>query len=559
LTALSVNPADAKTSTSIPIADAKSIPEYEATKIQEPSQDNNKPSKPKTKGWIGSLYVESIMINGKPKFLCNSQGKIIVKNQLEFEDEAIRPLDAEECGYYPYSFVGKEDEIVAYCNKEITTENILDEIKEQIDHFVVAPIEATTTVQGDLLVTYCQEWMSTVHFPFFVGETESGKSTGLHLARWLGYRCLYGEDIPSADIYNFLGMDEEGAGMIAEDEAQDIWRNHEKINMYKNSYSKGSKKSRIVGVDSLKKRQVHYNTYCPKWFAGEQVPGNKGFLERLAIIYMVEGEPMGNIKRPTDEEVDQLHRLRNKLLVWKLQNIGKPTCTIDSELKGRDQELWEDFQSLAIDTKYEDTFRDTVRYYTQQRQNKIKNSIEAKLFSLVCNKITPDLELKFRDFWEYLTNSSNSEISGKLNDNRASTFYADDYAQKITHQSLAKLFEYKFQAAKVILKTRDSQQIQHQTTVYRFKKNIMQKLIKKYGTELPIDHPLYVRELGEHGEHGDDQVDLVDQVGKKAKNYRCQDCNTEFLEFLDTLESIQAAHAKGTHKIEEILKNEVEN
>ena len=97
-----------------PVAHAESFAEFHDTEISESKSNRDKPSKPKTKGWIGSLYVESVMINGKPKFLCNGQDSITIKDQLEFEDETIRPLDAEECGYYPYSFVGKEDDLVAY-------------------------------------------------------------------------------------------------------------------------------------------------------------------------------------------------------------------------------------------------------------------------------------------------------------------------------------------------------------------------------------------------------------------------------------------------------------
>jgi len=558
LTALSVNPKDAKISAPISSADPESFSEYEETKIQEPSsRDNKKPSKPKTKGWIGSLYVESIVVNDKPKFLCTNQDIISIKDDIEFEDEIIRPLDAEECGYYPYSFVGKEEELIADCMRNITAEEILDDLKNQIDYFIVAKPDAKTIIQGDLLLTYCQEWVSTVNFPFFVGETESGKSTGLHLGKWLGYRCLYGEDIPSADIYNFLGLDEEGSGMIAEDEAQDIWLNREKMNMYKNSYSKGSKKSRIVGVDSLKRKQVHYKTFCPKWFAGERIPGNKGFMERLAIIYMVEGQPKGNIKRPTKDEVHQVNQLRNKLLIWKLQNIGKEFPIVNSGLKGRDQELWEDFLSLGSGTKYEEDFQNTVLHYTEQRHNKIKNSIEAKLFKFVCDNLNKNMELIFTEYWDCLT-SENTGIPGKLSDRGPNTFFADDHPEKITPQFLAKLFEYKFQGMKETIKKKDNHNHQRQTTIYRFKKDVMEMLVKKYGTDLPLDHILYLGELGQHG-GTIDQVDEVDQFEQKEKNYRCQDCNTEFRGFSRPIEYVQTIHVNGTHKIVEIAEKEMEN
>ena len=472
-------------------------------------------TKSKTKGCIGDLYVESVIISGHPKFLCKKpNGEFFILDSIEFEEETIQPSSVDEVGYIPYSF-SSDREVHTLYNTTITKDEILEQIKNEVDHFIVVIDESKSLLQGDYLLSYCQEWISTVHYTFSVGETESGKSSILHLARWLCYRCLYGEDIPMADIYNFLGQDEEGAGTIAEDEAQDIWLNREKMNMYKNSYSKGSKKSRIVGVDSLKKRQVHYRTFCPKWFAGERIPANKGFNERLAIIYMVEGEPKGNIKRPTKDEIRQLHHLRNKMLIWKLQNIGKDFEAFPSSLKGRDQELWEDYLSLGYSSKYQQDFERVVEHYTKQRHDKIKNSIEAVLFKLICDKIDGNFELVFAHYWEYLVNN-NSEIPGNKNETSSTTFYPQGFYEKITHQYLAKLFEDKFQGKKDPRKKRDAEKKQHQITMYRFDREVLQKLVKKYGTELSIDHPLYVGELCEHGPQTDNQGDQVDGVKEKG-------------------------------------------
>lgn len=347
-------------------------------------------------------------------------------------------------------------------------------------------------------MTYCQEWISTLHFPFFVGETESGKSTALYIAKWLCYRCHLGVDIPSADIYNFLGMDEEGLGTIAEDEAQELWRNSEKLRMYKSSYSKGSKKARIVGVDTLGKHQVFYNTFCPKWFAGEKMPTDKGFLERIAIVHMVEGQPQSNIKKPSEDEVHQLHQLRNKLLVWKVQNVGIGLEKMNSDLKQRDQELWEDFLVVVNGTKYFDKCNEVVKYYTDQRHQAIRNSLEARLFGMVVSKLDKNLELKFEEYWNYIT-SNNPELLGKLDERNGKTFHPEEFGNTITPQLLAGILCDKFQATKNQTRTRNEKGIQHQVTTYVFKKETILKLATKYGIELPIDNTAYVDSLGSQG------------------------------------------------------------
>ena len=469
----------------------------------------------KVKGHVNDeFYVESILVDGKPKFLARrlDSSDILIKDTIEAEAGQFRPVEPNECGYFPYSFSSAE--ILDLTNESISKQALLEEIKSQIDRYVVAKDLDKHLILGNILVTYSQEWVNTLHFPFFVGETESGKSSVLHLGKWLNYRCLYGEDIPNADIYNFLGSEEEGTGTIAEDEAQELQRDREKIRTYKNSYSKGSFKARILLLQH-KKQQVFYKTFCPKWFAGEKVPQDKGFLERLAIVYMIEGEPKSNIKRVDEHEVEQLNQLRNKLLVWKLQNLGKESVRVESGLKGRDQELWEDFLSVVHGTKFYDKCKNVVTYYTKQRHQAIHNSLEAKLLKLLIDKMDSDFDLNFIEFWEYITND-NPELPGNLDTKSRRTFYPDDYTNILTHNSLAKILEYKFQGVKHSKRTRDESGIQHQTTLYVFSKTVLEKLVSKYGIELKMDSPFYGgsrRSRSEQnalcGNHVDDVDDLT--------------------------------------------------
>jgi len=466
----------------------------DSTTVQSPKL--KKYSVAKVKGFISLCYVESVIVDGQPKFLARrlDNEEITTNDYLEEQDKNFRPLKINECGYTPYKFSSLE--ISEQTKEQISTESLIEELKAMIDRYIVCSEIDKYLIIGDILLTYSQERISTLHYPFFVGETESGKSSVLHLGKLLNYRCLYGEDIPNADVYNFLGSDEEGCGTIAEDEAQEIAKNREKIRMYKNSYSKGSLKARILITESSK-QQIFYKTFCPKWFAGEKVPYDKGFQERLAVVYMTEGQPQNNIKRLVADEGLQLNQLRNKLLVWKLQNIKKPLEKSNIDLKGRDEELWSDFVSIAQETKYFEKFAEVARFYTEQRHQTIYNSLEAKLFKILVSKLDGNLSLNFTEYWNFAT-QGNSDLPGRLDPNSRRTFQPDEYPNYITYNSLSKTLEQKFHGVKHQVKKREDS-VQHQITSYSFTMGDLEKLVKKYGIEVPVDSPIHSRELGEQG------------------------------------------------------------
>ena len=465
---------------------------YEEIKKTKSDKKEEKFEIAKIKGKIGPNYVESIVVDDKPFFLCNVNDELKLTEKLEDNGIVYRPLGVDECGYFPYKY----DKTVLNLLKDnpLSKEEILDEIKVFIDDFIDISERDKHLIMGDLLLSYCQEWIDTLHFPFFVGETESGKSSALHLFRWLGYRCLYGEDIPNADIYNFLGTDEEATGTICEDEAQEIAVNREKIRMYKNSYSRGALKPRIVSVDSQHKRQVFYKTFCQKLFAGERVPEDKGFKERLAIVHMTEGFPKYNIKRLNDVQKERLVHLRNRLLVWKVLNFNKGLEQFESNLKKRDQELWEDFLSITYGTKYFQACEKVVEYYTRQRHQSIWNSLEARLFKLVVDKIDDELSIPLESFWYYLTEDQ-KDLPGSID---KETFYPHEFTKKITRNFLSKLFDEKFQGKKKI-KYETIGKRKHQRTEYTFDSKILLRLSQKYNIALSIDSIILSGQRGGSG------------------------------------------------------------
>lgn len=532
------------------------------------NQNETKKTRKKVKGKINGYFVESIIVDEIPFFLCRDliSKKISLRKEFVNDEKLILPIESSECGYIPFEFT--KSEIEKAIENQINKDKLLDEIKKAIDKFVIVRELDKYLLLADILMTYEQERINTLHFPFFVGETESGKSSALHLVRILGYRCLYGEDLPNADIYNFLGTDEEGAGTIAEDEAQEIEKNREKIRTYKNSYSKGSLKARII-TTNYSKKQVFYKTFCPKFFAGEKLPEDKGFRERLAVVNMLEGNPRSNIKRLSGSEKKDLLDLRKGLLLYKIQNIKNDLPHFDSGLRQRDQELWEDFLRVVYGTKYFEKCKETVAYYTTQRHEVIWNSLEAKIFKIVKKTLDSNLQIRIEDFW-YNVIQVQDELPGTL---EKETFYPHDFVTKVTRNYLSRLFEDKYQARRKQTYQTDEKNKKHLHTVYQFKADVIEVLSKKYNVKEEKQNSILVSSggSGRSGQLVESKADHVDDVdhlklinakkNSEKSYYTCWTCNEKGTEVWHIDKKTpngltSKSHEKAGHNVQYLTKEE---
>lgn len=437
----------------------------------------------------GEIFVESVVINGKPAFVTKKIGtdEYETVDRIETKKEIIEPCQPELCPYDPYSFTS--DEINALLQKPIPIEELFDEAYYLVNRFIYAKEEYKTLIAIDLILSYSQEHLSTVHFPFAVGETESGKSSIMHLVMHAGYRPLYGEGINKANIYNYLGLDEEATGIVIEDEAHQISNDNSKINLYKNSYARGSKYPVIIAWDGNNKRQLFYKTFCQKWLAGESIPDDKGFRERLAIIYMMSGMTEGNIKKLTIEEFKQLQEFRKKILIWKIQNVDKKWKELETDLKQRDKELWEDFLAITHGTKYHEDAKKTVSYFVSQRSESIMNSLEAYLFEILMDDFPANFEINFEDFWKKLARKENTDY------NRSSIDMTEH--GNISKNDISKMFFQKFQAIRTSKSEKGNDGKFHKVTCYKFDQKMCLNLCNKYKITLPLFHP--ISESGQSG------------------------------------------------------------
>ncbi len=432
------------------------------------------------KGWFEDRFVESIYIDGVPYFLANVNGEIEFSERFEIDGTIIEPITKENSPYKPYEFSKFKLDLLK--NNPLTKESLLERIRSKIDRYIDTTENNKTVIQVDAFLTYCQDQVDTVHYLFVVGDTESGKSTIGHLMKELCYRVQYQTDLNYAGIYNFYGTKEEACGTIIEDEAQSLGENKDKIRLYKNSYTRGSKIAIVVGKDTANsKHQEYYATFGFKVFIGEQIPLDKGFRERLVILRMNTGFPEANIKRLAPEEKEELESLRNDLLFYKVYNIREQLPQIETGLTNRDEELFADIIRVTSDTKYEEQARKVVKHYTKERQDSIHNSLESKLLELIIAPMDEKYLIVFEDFWRFFVNEQDS-IPGTLD---KETFFSHEYG-KITRQIISPLLTDKFQARKEVI-SRDKKQI----TRYIFNPKTLRKLVEKYNISLSVNHVLH--------------------------------------------------------------------
>lgn len=445
---------------------------------KEVKKDSSDRAKPKAKGWISKTrFVESVIVNEKPAFLIidTSTGKFSVERRISTPMGSVRPLGKSEMGYMPYEFT--LEEIEKLNESEISLEELLEEIYEQVGIYLAVPERDRILVTGDLVMTYCQEWISTVHYTYFVGEYGSGKTTAILLCGLIGYRCLITGSMTYAGIYNSLGNDEEGAGTIAEDEAQNMEK--DKISLYKDSYSKGKTVPRVRGANFT--HVTYFKAFCCKWFAGTRTPDDDGLRERLVVVHMLGGKPEKDIKDvySNKELIRPLQILRNKFLCWKMKNIENAFPKIESGLTGRDRELWNDFLSIFNGTKFEEESKKTAQYYLGQRRDAIKDRVEPKILTIIKPMLEENLEIKLLKIWDAITHSD--ELPGDLDSTRR-TFYPHGDA-KITLNSLSRILTDKFHAVKRVKKEKRDDGKRPKVTYYVFDEEVIKILSEKYNIE----------------------------------------------------------------------------
>ncbi|KAA2283745.1 hypothetical protein [Candidatus Nitrosocosmicus sp. SS] len=376
--------------------------------------------------------AESILIGGNlPLFLQISNGKAILRDNIDLDRQLILPPDKTEYLSKDYSF-SSIDEINFYIKRasKETLDSLFVKTKNIWKKYFDTDKKTLDLCAADTIFTYFQDKLGMTHYLFFVGDNNTGKSNALSVLEQLAYRPLKDVNISPANIYNFLGQEEEGQGIILEDEIDDIEEQPEKMKIYKSGYTRGSKVTRMYdssasGVNKSKP-QKRFNTYSFKAYTSERQPGfykAKGFVERIFPIQCTAGNPLFDILEVVNDAGDkkykklirELEDLRKLLLIFRVMHYDEPIPDLNLSIKNREKQLCKPLIRLFQDTNVLKDILDSLSKFIADKRNRKLNSLDSFIYSIVKDlaKENNGYRLTNEDIWEIVCTLPGNAIPSK--------------------------------------------------------------------------------------------------------------------------------------------------
>ncbi|MGH9982982.1 MAG: hypothetical protein ACRD8W_03400 [Nitrososphaeraceae archaeon] len=373
----------------------------------------------------GNILAEAVVIGNKPYFaFVDFTATIDVPNfvmpnielheGIRLDEKTI--LKPESTNNRPYVF--KSEKEFTECIQKARNET-LDSLYKKVLALWRKYIDANDfhlkICTADTIFSYKQDIIGMTHYLFFVADNDAGKSNNLTMFNLLAYRNMMSNSMTYANIYNFLGSRDEGVGTLCEDEADNIDEDHDKMGVYKEGYTKGHPVLRIIDTPYGKK-QVKFNTFGFKAFAGERLPDavyGRGFLQRTIVLKCLPGFPEYDISEVTNpagddefqELIDELDDLRNLLFCYfRILHYKDKLPNIKLNIRNREKQLFKPILRVFQNT---DTFNDLLpvisKYIGDRREGKV-NSFHAFLYRLVRDLIKSQgtYELESVNIWNFL-------------------------------------------------------------------------------------------------------------------------------------------------------------
>ena len=209
-------------------------------------KENQKSKLHKSSGIAEQGYFESIYHKQKPAFLTLNKDQFRVYPEVTAEDEIFQPR--EHPSEFPYEAYG------FFQGAPLDSEDLFWKVRDEFNLFLDVESIWKDYLAACVLLSYQQEKLRTVPYPYFVGDNESGKTVALSLLNWLCYRPMLGVTIPSADTYGYLDDAE-----APDDPGRRGARNQkdsDKAKIYKAGYKKGAVVPRNVMMQN--KRFIKY-------------------------------------------------------------------------------------------------------------------------------------------------------------------------------------------------------------------------------------------------------------------------------------------------------------
>ena len=390
------------------------------------------------------IIAESILIGNIPYFLVSKKGTktIEILREKDVGNKMLKPLELTSYINRPYFYTSKE-EIEQYIEtaKNLTLDIIYNRVKSIWKKYIDADDFHISICSADTIFTYFQDIIGLTHYLFFVGNNGSGKSNNLKVFNLLAYRNMLSTDITPANIYQFLGSQDEGIGTICEDEADGIDEDRVKMSIYKNGYTTGFPVFRLLELNNGNgsgRKQTRLNTFCFKAFAAERLPDStkaKGFNERVLQIHCTYGSPKHDITEvvnPAGEDefqklLNELNQIRNTLLIYRLLHYNDGFPDIPVNLQNREKQLFKPLIRIFQNTETLKELLPIIGKFVGNKRKANANTLHAFIYRSIMSviKCNDSCEIESKEIWEFIIENLQGEhVTGKT-----MTFDSSDFGQ----------------------------------------------------------------------------------------------------------------------------------
>jgi len=439
-----------------------------ARRRKEPKE---KPAPHLASGVAEEGLFEGIYHDDKPMFLTKTKDGFSVVESVTNQGRKVVP---KELGEFPYPPYGYSEHAIP------DREDLYWRVRNELDMFVDVDSIWKDYGAACVLLSYQQEKLLTVPYPFLHGDNESGKSSFLGVLGALSYRPLLGTTIPSADVYGYL-EDSDSPGVVLEDEAQGLDRDLDKVKIYKAGYAQGAVVPRTFILE--RKRFIKYfRCFCFKAFAAEKIPAVKGFNERCVFIPMFPGEPKKEWTERDAEDEKRLRELRNVLLKWRLASrlewsLPQPALPF----KARMRELWKPILQVTHGLTVYDQLLNFASRQAQERLSGKQNTLEGHIVKVVSELYVKDEPVPFTGVWDALV----KELEGKLDDKKPNKMDTPEFGE-VTKQKVGYRLREILSGKSRSYRTREGF-----TKAYEFNEEQLRRTVKSYGFNIVSKCPSF--------------------------------------------------------------------
>ncbi|MGB6529576.1 MAG: hypothetical protein WBF33_15830 [Candidatus Nitrosopolaris sp.] len=340
----------------------------------------------------GQLY-EAIFLSGQPLFVYYDGKEFKTEvTKIQELDRTLIPPSSRECPYEPYDF--SQEELQNYLNraKTVNIDELFDMAWSIATKYNDQDLKNITAFVIDMILSYFQDKLSTIHYLQFVGDNDTGKGAFGTMFEYTGYRVVKATAMTGPNYFRVL----RGAGQctIIEDEADNIQEDIDKMKILKCGYEYGGKIPR-TNMNEKHQPTYWYSVYCLKILLAERSmdPNKaKGLVDRTFTLHSRPGYPRYSIKdviRERGELYNELIDFRKLMLCYRLVHYSDKLPDIETGLINRDRELGRPilqvFHGLSAERK-EKVIDCLSVLLTEKRGDRI-NSKEAVYYRVVSKLI----------------------------------------------------------------------------------------------------------------------------------------------------------------------------